>query len=417
MRILIAPDKFKGCLTALEVAQAIHQGIRDFLDAKPPRKEDSAGHPTENSHEIRIQPIGDGGEGTMELICSTRPGCRTKRAPVLNARGMSISAPYSVCGESPRKEAFIEMSSASGLAQIEPDQRNPEHSTSYGTGQMILHALENGALEIYIGLGGSATIDGGAGMLQALGMEFRSSGKRIDLQQCISGPLGLAELLLTMDEVHYSDEFKDLLRQVELHIVADVESPLNGEDGAIESFAGQKGLPRKKFPLYRKALEHFSRLCERSLSSELQANRYPALLWSEAPLSSARGAGAAGGMGFALLLLGAQMHPGFDFFCKQVGMDGLLDGVDLIITGEGKLDPTSLSGKGPGGVARLGHSRNIPCIAVCGKAEGRSLLEESSLFADIREIGSGLSLEESMERAAELIRQEVRGALNEGRYQ
>ncbi len=412
MRILIAPDKFKGCLSATEVAASIRQGIKLFEEKNPTVQVIT-----------RSQPIGDGGEGTVSLICQDRSDCRIQRVPALNALGEEILSEYYLCeGDGAEPRAFLEMAAANGLAAIPVEKRDPERSTTYGTGQLIKDALQKGARDIYIALGGSATIDCGAGMLQALGFEFRTRDQVIDLQKKIQSGRSMADVLLEIDETRPTGSSKELLSKTKLHIVADVDSPLNGDYGAIQRFAGQKGLAVGRFPLYRKALESFSAVCENSLRSgavysdpettaENKEQKGNPARRDQLSLSDHPGAGAAGGLGFALLFLGAKMHPGFEFFCESVGMKALLETTDLVITGEGKLDATSLSGKGPGGMARLCRERGIPCIAICGKVEDRGSLEGSELFADIREISTGLSIEESTRRASELIAWQVQEAL------
>ena len=450
MRILIAPDKFKGCLSAQQVADSVVKGIKLF----------GKHHPAINIDTLE-QPIGDGGEGTVSLICENKEACHLRKVQVIDALGDSIPAQYYLCkAEDGSTQAFLEMASASGLALIPAKKRSPEHSTSYGTGQIILDAIQAGATEIYVALGGSATIDCGAGMLQALGFEFLQNSRAIDLQALVQSGRTLAEIFLEMESVRVPSPSAALPPGLSFHIVADVDSPLHGPEGAIQCFAGQKGLPAHRFSIYRSALERFSALCEEGLDPG-QSGRAGKVRDEDAgkaagaskagdedggkspgaskagdddggkspgarkvrdedgeqeehqareprhSLSRQPGAGAAGGMGFALMLLGAELHPGFQFFCEQVGMNALLRSADLVITGEGKLDATSLSGKGPGGLARLCNELNIPCIAVAGKVEDRSGLEQSGLFTDIREIGTGLSPEESVKRAPELISVQV----------
>lgn len=379
MRILIAPDKFKGSLSAKEVAIAIQDGLQKANTGKP------------KALEITMQPIGDGGEGTMNAICEGNSHCESQLAKLHDARGRLIEVLFFICYFDEKQEAYLEMASASGLAMLSPAERDPEHSTSYGTGELIFHAHAAGAREIYVGLGGSATIDAGAGMLQALGFEFYTDSGTMDLQEAVtSGELNLAEALESIRKIRISQAARDLQRLTQLHIVADVQSPLHGPFGAIEQFGAQKGLVRESFPRYRKALEHFARVCETSLN------------FSTGSLSNQAGSGAAGGLGFALLLLNARIHPGFEFFAQKTGLENILN-VDLVITGEGKMDATSLAGKGPGALARMCADRGIPCIAVCGKLENERELKESGLFKEILEISSGLDERESMAKADSLI--------------
>lgn len=428
MRILIAPDKFKGSLSAREVSLAIERGLLSgyrALDGEPsdppqsrigPQADDGSEmrlHQAAEEHpknypnpQIFIQPIGDGGEGTMQLLCESRSECKTIQTKATGSLGAISDCEFYETVEGGLKKAYIEMASINGLALLDPSQRDPEHSLSTGTGELIVQAMERGAAEIYVGLGGSATVDGGAGALEALGFIFRDRSNRIlapgesifgatDRSETVADAL-LRIASLTIPRV----------MSARLFAVVDVDSPLNGPGGAITSFALQKGLAPERLELYGRALEHFSAICERDLDLRSATAAGVAGLAEdlERPqsLSVAPGTGAAGGLGFALALAGAKILPGFPFFSNAVGLQGKMY-VDLVITGEGKMDKTSLVGKGPGGIARMAREAGLPCIAICGKVEDRETLMESGLFQEIIAISDGVSATESMKNAAALI--------------
>ena len=279
MRILIAPDKFKGSLSAREVSLAIERGLLSgyrALDGEPsdppqsrigPQADDGSEkrlHQAAEEHpknypnpQIFIQPIGDGGEGTMQLLCESRSECKTIQTKATGSLGAISDCEFYETVEGGLKKAYIEMASINGLALLDPSQRDPEHSLSTGTGELIVQAMERGAAEIYVGLGGSATVDGGAGALEALGFIFRDRSNRIlapgesifgatDRSETVADAL-LRIASLTIPRV----------MSARLFAVVDVDSPLNGPGGAIASFALQKGLAPERLELYGRALEHF----------------------------------------------------------------------------------------------------------------------------------------------------------------
>ncbi|MCB1305064.1 MAG: glycerate kinase [Leptospiraceae bacterium] len=379
MRILVAPDKFKGSLTATEVAAALVAGIKEGC---------SADH-SENQYSIVTQPIGDGGEGTMALIAESR-GLNRENVTVTGPMGRPVAAEY-FWGQD---EAYLEMASASGLGLVSPEERNPEYATTFGTGELILRASESVTKRINVGLGGSATIDGGMGCLAALGYRFLDRlGRPLKLPRP-ENMVPIASILSSVAEVQppAATQYRATLR-----IVADVTSPLNGPTGAIARFARQKGLSESKLDEYANAMESFSMVCERSL---------------ELRVASTPGAGAAGGLGFGLLLAGASLEPGFRFFAQAVQLENWMD-VDLAITGEGKLDAGSLEGKGPGSLAQMLKQKGIPCIAFCGKLEEADRIEASNLFEAIYEIGQGRTSLDSVQNAAQYLKEAARDSITD----
>ena len=321
MRIVIAPDKFKGCLTAPQVAAAIARGIRDAL-------------PDAIIDQI---PLADGGEGTVDALVAATQGRLLTRRVTGPLPGMQVDATFGILGDN--RTAVIEMAAASGLHLLRPDQYNPEKTTTYGTGELILAAAQLGAKEIILGIGGSATTDAGVGCAQACGITFSADGKTI------TTPLTGGHLVRHTFVVNS----KHSLGDTELLVACDVNNPLYGPKGAARVFGPQKGATPEQVEQLDAALD---RLAQSTGNEDLAHDP---------------GAGAAGGLGFGLLaFLGAKLVPGFDLIARTLHLQKRICGADLVITGEGRLDASSLHGKTPVGVARLCKELHIPCIALVG---------------------------------------------------
>jgi glycerate kinase len=323
MRILIAPDKFKGSLGASEVAKRIATGLRAVLPGA----------------ELEIVPIADGGEGTAEAICRGRNGkwvtCRAH-----DALGRALEARYGWLAKS--RLAVMEMSAAAGLQQLSPNERNPMLASTLGVGEMLRAAAARGAKEIIIGLGGSATNDGGSGMARAFGFRFFGND-RTELE-------GSAARLLDLARIESPAE----LSLPRITAACDVRNPLLGPSGAARVFAAQKGATPLQIEILERAL---TRLAE--VASETFERDYRAL----------PGAGAAGGLGFGLLTFcGAQVRPGFEVVAEALDLRGRIERADIVITGEGKLDDQTLEGKAPAGMAQLARALRKPVFAIAGQA-------------------------------------------------
>ncbi len=356
MRILIASDKFKGSLTAVEANAAIAQGIRKGTTAEP---------------DITSIPIADGGDGLVATLVAATGGT-TDSIAVTGPLGTPTNA---TIGYLPDKEtAVIEMAEASGIALIPAEKLNPGIASTYGTGELIQHVVSRGCQKIIMGIGGSATNDGGTGMARALGFQFLDADSNpledlpAQLPQAvsISGPENLA--------------------LPEILIACDVTNPLLGPDGCTRIYGPQKGITPEEFEEHESRLSHLVSLCGEK--------------GKEA--STAPGSGAAGGLGFgSIAFLGAQLTPGFDLVADLLNLEEAVQSADLVITGEGSLDAQSLLGKGPGSLARLAREHEKPVIAFCGRADN---LDDSNLFDEVIEIGDpSLTLEENMDRAFELL--------------
>jgi glycerate kinase len=370
MKILIAPDKFKGTLSAREVAEAIATGLRDVL-------------PDTNIHMI---PMADGGEGTAEVIGEAL-GASWIKCKAHDPIGREIEARYPWMDA--QKLAVMEMSEAAGMRRLKPSELNPEIATTFGVGEMILDATRRGAKEIIIGLGGSATNDGGFGMAQALGFRFLVSaggkGEDKDEEEEVEDVEGLARL----KEI-------ETPRSLELpRVVAavDVRNPLLGENGATRVFGPQKRVTPERIDELEQALKRLANVVTEEFGFDYR---------------NTAGAGAAGGLGFGLMsFCGAKVQPGLDVVAKSVGLETKMKDVDVVITGEGSLDRQTLEGKTPAGVAQIARKLKKPVFAFVGRATDDG--DVRRLFDGVyQNARPGMSTEENMKRAAELLQDNAR---------
>ena len=324
MNITIAIDSFKGSLSSMEAGQAVAEGIRRVMP--------SAG--------IRIRPLADGGEGTTEALTAGLGG-ELKSLTVTGPLGRPVTASYGLIRE--RKMAVLEMASAAGLTLISQEERNPLEATTYGVGEMIRDAIGEGCRHFLVGIGGSATNDGGTGMLSALGFQFLDSeGQPIPL-----GAKGLENLARISTE-----NARPELSQCSFHIACDVTNPLCGENGCSAVYGPQKGADPEMIRQMDQWMERYG---------DLAARTFPAAD-KEAP-----GAGAAGGLGFAFLtFLNGSLESGVGMVLKEINLKDDIRDADLVITGEGRLDAQTVMGKAPIGVAHLAKEYGKPVIAFSG---------------------------------------------------
>jgi glycerate kinase len=316
-RVLVAPDKFKGSLTAADVAAHVSTGLRRV---RP-------------DLEVIEAPVADGGDGTVAAAIAA--GFTRVEAAVTGPLGTPVDAAFAVR----ERTAVVELAAASGLALL-GDRRDPLHTTSRGTGELIRAALDAGCTEIVLGVGGSASTDGGAGMMQALGAQLLDpTGNEL-------APGGIALLRLSRVELRGLDP---RLRDTSIVLATDVDNPLLGVPGAAAVYGPQKGATARDVELLDTALTRWARLID------VEAAGRP-------------GAGAAGGVGYAALaLLHAVMRPGIDVVLELIGFAALLSGAALVVTGEGALDEQTLHGKAPVGVAAAARRAGVPVVAVCGR--------------------------------------------------
>jgi len=352
MKILIACDKFKGSLSAVEVGSAITTGLpKDW--------------------EIEQCPIADGGEGFVDAMLKASGGERIE-LPVLDALGREFGSSYGVAFLNGEKVAFIEMAAASGLWRISEMERNPRIASTFGTGQMIRHAAEISKVDrIFIGIGGSATNDGGIGMAAALGVRFLDICGN-DLEPVPAAMTGLA----VIDET-------GRIELPEIIVACDVDHPLTGLRGASVVFGPQKGATPDDVKFLDAMLTGLA---------EISGGEKMAIT---------PGAGAAGGLGFGLMRFAdAKLVSGFDLVAEALNLTERISKADLVITGEGSLDEQTLGGKGPAGVALLAKQAGKPVVAIAGRVHESA----RGLFDAVFSLQAfGLPVEESISRAAELV--------------
>ncbi len=355
MKIVIAIDSLKGSLTSLEAGQAIREGI---LSADP-------------SAEICVCPLADGGEGTAEAL-TIGMGGRFERISVTGPLREPVNCVYGILPE--RNTAVVEMAAASGLPLIPENRQNPMETTTFGVGEIIRDAVNKGCRDFIVGIGGSATNDGGTGMLQALGFDLlKKDGKPIP-----PGAKGLSEIYSISDQ-NALPELKDC----RFKIACDVKNPLCGPNGASAVYGPQKGATPDMIREMDSGLKHFSELT-RKLYPDADENR--------------PGAGAAGGLGFAFLsYLHARLESGIKIVSEETGLERLIENSDVVVTGEGRLDEQTVMGKAPVGVAAIAKKYKKPVIAFCGSAapDARSC-NESGIDAYFPILQSVTTLEEAM---------------------
>lgn len=347
MHVLIAPDSFGGTLSAAQAAASIRDGWR-------------TGAPDD---ETVLRPLSDGGPGFVDVLHTTLGG-RLLPVPVSDPLGRAVDATVLLVEET----AYIESAQACGLHLLTAEERDPKATTSYGLGVMMLAAVEAGARRLVVGLGGSATNDGGAGMLAALGtVALGSDGLAL--------PYGGAALV-DVQKI----EGLPALRGVELVAASDVDNPLTGIHGASAIYGPQKGATREDVHLLDGALARWADVLERELPS------------APVGLANAAGAGAAGGLGAALLALGATRASGIGLVHSLIGLDAAVDTAELVITGEGSFDWQSLRGKVVAGVANAALERGLPCVVLAGRVDvGRREMAAAgieSAYSLVEHVGS-----------------------------
>lgn len=328
MPILIAPDSFKECLSAVSVATAIADGIRSVRQ----------------DVELIIFPMADGGEGTTDILHFHLDGT-WRTLPVHDPLQRVIESRYLLVDNN--HTAVIELAKASGLELLRSEERNPLHTTTLGTGELIRHALENGARDIILTIGGSATVDGGTGLATALGFQFYNEEGNAFLP--VGGTLGQIQMIR-------SEHIHQRLREVQIRIASDVQNVLTGPTGAARVYGPQKGADEQAVEILESGLVHLSALIEKATG--FNADEHP-------------GTGAAGGAALFLLAYGnAHLSPGFDLLAELTRFKESLHGADIIITGEGALDEQTKYGKVVSSIANYARGRNKTLIAVCGRTRG-----------------------------------------------
>ena len=359
MKIVIAPDSYKESLSALEVAQAVEAGFRQvFPDA-----------------DYVLVPVADGGEGTVDAMVAATGG-RKETVTVSGPLGEPVEAFYGLTGEG--DTAVIEMAAASGLALVPPDRRNPLLTSSRGTGELIRAALDAGARRFILGIGGSATNDGGAGMVQALGARLLDlEGRELD---------GSGGDLARLERIDVS-ALDPRLAECRIEVACDVDNPLTGARGASAVFGPQKGATPEMVQALDANLARFARIVERDLGVAVDA---------------VPGAGAAGGMGAAMLaFFGATLKPGIEIVTAAVDLDDHVRDADLVITGEGRIDFQTVHGKTPIGVARVAKRHGKAVIGIAGSLGADvGVVHAHGIDAVFSVLGKPCTLDEALRDAA-----------------
>jgi glycerate kinase len=362
MKVIIAPQGFKGGISGLEAARAIQRGVNAALPEA----------------ETVLVPVADGGDGTLHALVDATGG-QIFNSRVQGPLGLPLDAAWGVMGDG--ETAVIEMARPSGLALVPVEQRDPRTTTTWGTGEIIKEALEKGFKCIIVGLGGSATNDGGAGMAGALGVRFLDSQGR----QLAPGGAALANL----DRIDPSD-VHPVLRHAEVIGATDVTNPLCGPTGASAVYGPQKGATAQVVAELDAALLNLAAIVKRDLGQDVL----------ERP-----GSGAAGGLGAGLIAFaGGELRSGIDMVCEVLGFDDLLDGADLVITGEGRADRSTIYDKAPVGVARRALAKGVPTILLAGGlGPGYEELYQHGIASIVTISDRPMNFAQSLRRTQELL--------------
>ena len=364
MKIVIAPQSFKGSVAALTAAQAIARGVR--------RAEPAAA--------TALVPVADGGDGTLEALAGSSGG-QIFRSIVTGPLGQPVEASWGVMGDG--QTAVVEMAQASGLALLPAQRRNPRTATTQGTGEILREALERGYTRIIVGLGGSATNDAGTGMAAALGVQFRDGQGKI----LPRGGAALARLA----RIDLSGRHPGLAT-AEIIGATDVTNPLCGPEGASAVYGPQKGASPEVVAELDAALANFARVAQRDVGMDFLQDAHP-------------GAGAAGGLGAGLLAFaGATLQSGIDLVCQVLNFDEQVKDADLVITGEGRADVSTIYDKSPVGVARKAAAYGVPTIILAGSlGEGYAELYQHGIAAVACIADRPMTIERSLARTEELL--------------
>ena len=362
MKVVIAPQSFKGSISALDAAKAMEAGVRRVV----------------SDAETVLAPVADGGDGTLETLVEATNG-EIRSARVTGPIGRAVTAEWGALGDG--ETAMIEMARTSGLALLSLDERDPLRATTHGLGEVIGEALDAGFRSFIVGIGGSATNDGGAGMAQALGVRLLDeAGKELS-------PGGAA-----LDDLRRIDTsgLDERAHEAQFSVACDVSNPLTGPEGASAVYGPQKGATPDIVERLDAALKNFAEVVERDMGMSIDA---------------VPGSGAAGGLGGGMMaFLGGSLRAGVDIVLDQVGLDRKLEGADLVITGEGQLDFQTVYNKAPIGVAWRAKERGIPVIAISGSlGKGFENVHPEGIDAVSSIVCAPMTLEEASTRAGELI--------------
>ncbi len=376
MNIVVAPDSFKNSISAKDICGVVKDGI---LRVNP-------------NAVVNEVPLADGGEGTMENMVYSTNGVK-KQVEVMGPNGKTVKATYGVLGDN--QTVIVEMAQASGLPLLEEDERDPRNTTSFGTGELIKHALEEGYRKFIVGLGGSATNDGGAGILKALGVTFHQKGGS-----------HLAEGGASLIDLDYIDcsKLDPRLNECSIIVASDVTNKLCGPNGASAVFGPQKGATPAMVNELEHALNHFAEVVQKQEHIDMR---------------ELKGGGAAGGTGAALMtFLNAEVYSGINVIMEQVNFSRKIKEADLVVTGEGSLDDQTLSGKVISGVCNEAENYGVPVIALCGGIELKAnKLDDLGILSAFTIVPGPCQLKDALEKAYEWIPERVEGIMRTFMYQ
>lgn len=399
-KILVAVDSFKGSMTSLEAGNAIKKGIKSILP----------------DTEVRVRPVADGGEGTTDALIYGRDGVSRERCYVTGPLGDRITAEYTIYNAADGRTAVMEMAAAAGLPLVPENRRDPMHTTTYGVGEMINDAVSKGCERFIIGIGGSATNDGGIGMLQALGfscldvnghevpygaeglgvlerivipgkMLVRKNSSELAVADPVDTPIVGTAAISGAGAVDEScvddDDFAYRLSRCTFSIACDVTNPLVGELGCSRVFAPQKGADAETVEIMDGYMKNYADVVERSAEGKSDRNT--------------PGAGAAGGLGYAFLMfLGGKLMPGIDIVLSEIGLEADVEWADTVITGEGGIDAQTMMGKTPLGVAKLAKKHGKYVIAIGGcLGDGAENCVKEGLFNECYAVNNVLGIDDS----------------------
>lgn len=399
-KILVAVDSFKGSMTSLEAGNAIKKGIKSILP----------------DTEVRVRPVADGGEGTTDALIYGRDGVSRERCYVTGPLGDRITAEYTIYNAADGRTAVMEMAAAAGLPLVPENRRDPMHTTTYGVGEMINDAVSKGCERFIIGIGGSATNDGGIGMLQALGfscldadghevpygaeglgvlerivipgkMLVRKNSSELAVADPVDTPIVGTAAISGAGAVDEScvddDDFASRLSRCTFSIACDVTNPLVGELGCSRVFAPQKGADAEMVEIMDGYMKNYADVVERSAEGKSDRNT--------------PGAGAAGGLGYAFLMfLGGKLMPGIDIVLSETGLEADVEWADTVITGEGRIDAQTMMGKTPLGVAKLAKKHGKYVIAIGGcLGDGAENCVKEGLFNECYAVNNVLGIDDS----------------------
>lgn len=399
-KILVAVDSFKGSMTSLEAGNAIEKGIKSILP----------------DTEVRVRPVADGGEGTTDALIYGRDGVSRERCYVTGPLGDRITAEYTIYNAADGRTAVMEMAVAAGLPLVPGNRRDPMHTTTYGVGEMINDAVSKGCERFIIGIGGSATNDGGIGMLQALGfycldadghevpygaeglgvlerivipgkMLVRKNSSELAVADPVDTPIVGTAAISGAGAVDEScvddDDFASRLSRCTFSIACDVTNPLVGELGCSRVFAPQKGADAEMVEIMDGYMKNYADVVERSAEGKSDRNT--------------PGAGAAGGLGYAFLMfLGGKLMPGIDIVLSEIGLEADVEWADTVITGEGRIDAQTMMGKTPLGVAKLAKKHGKYVIAIGGcLGDGAENCVKEGVFNECYAVNNVLGIDDS----------------------